>query len=238
LLQRVRSMVLPGITVKSDAEIEASLDAILAEHDPGQDLWLFAYGSLMWNPAFYFAERAPALLRAWHRRFCLWLSAGRGSPATPGLMLALDRGGSCHGIAYRVAAPARDELLLVWRREMFGNAYRARWVQLAMPEGSTRGITFVANPRHDRYADALSDETVAARLASAGGPLGSCADYLRETMQSLHALGLRDRGLERIEHLVGQQLAETVARDAASPGTESESRSRFASGRSARFHIP
>jgi glutathione-specific gamma-glutamylcyclotransferase len=75
LLQRVRAMVLPGITVKSDAEIEASLDAVLAGEDPAQDVWLFAYGSLMWNPAFHFAERAPALLRGWHRRFCLWLGS-------------------------------------------------------------------------------------------------------------------------------------------------------------------
>lgn len=220
LLQRVRAIVSPGITVKSDAEIAASLDAVLAGEDPAQDIWLFAYGSLMWNPAFHFAGRAPALLRGWHRRFCLWLTAGRGSAETPGLMLALDRGGSCHGIAYRVAAPARDELLLVWRREMFGDAYRARWVRLVMPEGSTRGITFVVNPRYHRYAGALSDETVAARLASASGPLGSCADYLRETLESLRAFGLRDRGLERMERLVGNQITAAAVGDVATLGAE------------------
>ena len=113
----------------SDAEIEADLDATLASHPPGEDVWLFGYGSLMWNPAIEFAERRAGAVHGWHRRFCLWLHMGRGSPDNPGLMLALERGGRCAGMLFRIpAADARDELLLAWRRELFTGAYRSRWV--------------------------------------------------------------------------------------------------------------
>ena len=213
LLARVRANLLPGMTVRSDAEIEASLDSMLASHEAGHDFWLFAYGSLMWNPAIRTAGYRTALLRGWHRRFCLWLVMGRGSPEHPGLMLALARGGACYGVAWRIAAEqARHELLLVWRREMFGRAYQARWVRLTTADGPIRAITFVANPKYERYDLALTDEATAARLATAGGALGTGAEYLQETIGHMRALGLRDRGLERIEALVEQhQTAENAA---------------------------
>jgi glutathione-specific gamma-glutamylcyclotransferase len=199
LLARIRANPLPGMTVRSDADIASSLDAILATHDPAQDAWLFAYGSLMWNPAIHVAGRRAGLLRGWHRQFCFWMLAGRGSPQSPGLMLGLVRGGACHGIAFRItAAEARDELLLVWRREMFGHAYLARWVNITTADGVVRAIAFVANPRHERYVAGLSDAAVAERLAVARGVLGSNAYYLRETLGHLRELGLRDRRLERI----------------------------------------
>ena len=107
LLAGVRARLLPGMVVRSDAEIEASLDATLATHEPGADVWVFGYGSLMWNPAFDYAERQVGIVRGYHRRFCLWLEMGRGSPANPGLMLALDRGGVCRGVAFRIPPPRR-----------------------------------------------------------------------------------------------------------------------------------
>ena len=94
LLANIRNSLLPGMVVRSDEEIAASLEQILASHDPAADLWVFGYGSLMWNPAFDYAERQIGVVRGWHRRFCLWLEMGRGSPDNPGLMLALDRGGT------------------------------------------------------------------------------------------------------------------------------------------------
>lgn len=203
LLARIRAYPLPGITVRSDAEIEASLDSMLATHDPAEDAWLFAYGSLMWNPAIRVMGQRAGLLRGWHRQFCFRIQAGRGSPAQPGLMLGLVRGGACHGIALRIAAAeARDELLLVWRREMFGHAYLARWVNVATAQGVVRAITFTANPRHERYVARLGEAEVAARLAVARGVLGSGADYLRETLTHLRELGLCDKRLERIGALM------------------------------------
>ncbi len=205
LLAAVRQRVPPGTTLVSDAAIEADLDALLAQHPPGEDVWLFAYGSLMWNPAIEYAERRPGAVHGWHRSFCLWLHMGRGSPTNPGLMLALNRGGSCAALLFRIpAAQARAELLLVWRREMFTGAYRSRWVTAMTDTGPVRAATFVANRTHPRYAGKLDEAVVAARLATASGSLGSCATYLAETLGALHAVGLRDRSLERLHRSVGE----------------------------------
>ena len=109
LLMAARERMPPGTVILSDAVIAADLEAALASHPPGEDVWLFGYGSLMWNPAMEFAESRPAVVRGWHRQFCLWLHGGRGTPEKPGLMLALERGGSCAGLLFRIpAAEARD----------------------------------------------------------------------------------------------------------------------------------
>jgi cation transport protein ChaC len=196
----------PGTLLRSDKEVQADLDATLARHPAGEDVWLFGYGSLMWNPALHFAERRGGIVRGWHRRYCLWLHAGRGSPENPGLMLALDRGGSCAGVLFRIAAAeARDELLLAWRREMFTDAYNSRWVSAQTADGPVHAVTFVANRRHQRYAGPLEEREISARLESASGTLGSCREYLDETVAALHALGLHDHALERLQRLVRKQ---------------------------------
>jgi glutathione-specific gamma-glutamylcyclotransferase len=203
LLAAARSRMPIGAGLLSDADIEADLDARLALQDPRADAWLFGYGSLMWNPAIDFAERQAATVRGWHRRYCLWLEMGRGTRANPGLMLALDRGGSCGGVLFRIAASeARSELLLAWRREMFTGAYRSRWVTAMTRAGPVRALTFVVNRAHPRYAARLDEALVAERIASAAGALGSCRAYLTETLDSLRALGLRDGGLDRLHRRV------------------------------------
>jgi glutathione-specific gamma-glutamylcyclotransferase len=202
LIAEARRHMPKGTVFRSDAEIEADLDAALNRHPPGEDVWLFGYGSLMWNPAFHFEERRGGVVRGWHRQYCLWLHGGRGSPEAPGLMLALDRGGSCAGILFRVAAAhACDELLLVWRRELFTDAYNSRWVSAQTNDGPVRALTFVANRLHQRYAGTLDEQEVAARVASASGSLGTCQEYLTETLAALHALGLQDHKLERLKQL-------------------------------------
>jgi cation transport protein ChaC len=204
LLAAARLRMPPGTTLLSDAAIEADLDAKLSRHPPGADVWLFGYGSLMWNPAIAFAECRPGAVHGWHRRFCLWLHMGRGSPDNPGLMLALERGGRCAGLLFRIpAAEARAELLLAWRREMFTGAYSSRWVVAMTDTGPVRAATFVANHDNPRYAGRLDEALVAARLASASGSLGSCAAYLAATLGALQAAGLRDRSLERLRRLTG-----------------------------------
>src|SRR6187551_968999 len=103
----------------TDEQLSASLTATLSAKPKGAGWWVFAYGSLLWNPLFPFAEARPAILRGLHRRFCLRSLASRGTPDLPGLVLGLDRGGACTGVAYRLPAPvAMDELHLLWRREM------------------------------------------------------------------------------------------------------------------------
>jgi cation transport protein ChaC len=189
----------PGSTLRSEAEMAALLNAMLATHDPGQDLHVFGYGSLIWNPAFHYAAKATALLHGWHRRFCLKMIEGRATPATPGLMLALDHGGACKGVAFRIAAAqVREELGILWRREMYGGAYNARWVHLKTAEGPVRAITFVINRKHPRYVSEMADKDVAELIHTGCGDLGTCREYLENTVQHLAQLGLRDSGLERI----------------------------------------
>ncbi|WP_297489652.1 gamma-glutamylcyclotransferase [Acidocella sp.] len=205
--QRRHAAIHPDMRWRSEAEMAELLDAILSAHDTAEDLWVFGYGSLIWNPAFNHAERACALLRGWHRRFCLKIYVGRGTPRTPGLMLALDQGGACRGVAFRIAAAqVREELGLLWQREMFGGAYNARWVTLescaeaasVVKGGKFRALTFVINPAHPRYTRAFSVAETAVLIASGCGELGTCREYLENTVAHLRELGVRDSNLARI----------------------------------------
>lgn len=181
----------------------AAKRAMLDQIAPGDDLWLFGYGSLLWNPAFRFAERRRGRIYGFHRRFCFWTKSGRGTPARPGLMLALEPGGSCQGAAFRVPrAEADDELQSVFLREMMTGAYRARWVDVHIDRGTVRAITFVANPGHQNYAGRVPFETAAHHIAGAEGRFGACRDYLRDTVHHLEALGIVDRPMRRLLGLV------------------------------------
>jgi cation transport protein ChaC len=193
----------PALVFLSDAEIETGLDAMLAGYPPQEDVWLFGYGSLMWNPAMHYAESRPGVVRGWHRSYCLWAHMGRGTPEAPGLMLALDRGGSSAGMLFRFpAATARAEVLLPWRREMFTGSYAARWVRVDTEAGPVRAVSFVANRAHLRYAGRLDEATIAAHLAVARGSLGTCVEYLEQTLAVLRAHGRTDHRLERLERLI------------------------------------
>jgi glutathione-specific gamma-glutamylcyclotransferase len=189
----------PHLRYRTDAEMAALLEEILAQHDATQDLWVFGYGSLIWNPAFHYVEKRPALLEGWHRRFCLKVFVNRGSPETPGVMLGLDQGGECHGVAFRVAAAkVREELGILWQREMYGGAYHARFVPLETEDGPISAMTFVINHDHPRYMRELSLEQTVAMISTGCGDLGTCREYLENTVNHLRELGLNDEGLARI----------------------------------------
>jgi cation transport protein ChaC len=184
---------------RTEAEMAALLEEVLARHEAGRDLWVFGYGSLIWNPAIEFVEQRPALLHGWHRRFCLKMYMGRGTPETPGVMLALDHGGACRGVAFRIAAKSvREELGLLWQREMYGGAYLARWVEVSGGEEKFCAVTFVVNRAHPRYLRELSVAQTAALIATGRGDLGTSLEYLDNTVAHLGQLGVRDAGLMRI----------------------------------------
>ncbi len=203
------------LPIMAEEERHASLEATLAAQPLAGDAWLFAYGTLIWSPAFEFAERQPALIRGWHRQFCLSTPVGRGTPERPGLVLGLDRGGSCRGVAFRISASrARAELELVWRREMVTGAYVPRWVRLhgmGIPSGRF-GIAFTINRKAANYVRPTSEAETARIIASASGALGSCKDYLLDTVHGLEGFGIRDRHLDRIAQFVHQ--AEPVSAQA------------------------
>ena len=192
-----------GVSAMSADDMRRSRQQVLSRLPPGDDLWLFGYGSLIWNPAFDFVERRVARLHGYHRRFCLWTHLGRGTRERPGLTLGLDRGGSCGGVAFRIAAAAVEaELDVVWRREMVTNAYRPTWVKLRTAERMVPAVAFVINHGHARYARNLCDDEIATVIAAAEGQLGPCRDYLYNTVTHLEALGIQDRGLARLAEAV------------------------------------
>jgi cation transport protein ChaC len=188
-----------GLTVTTPEERAASLDRTLEGVGADEDVWVFGYGSLMWNPAFHFAEQVPARVTGWHRSFCLWNTFGRGSPENPGLMLALETGGSCLGVALRIAAEqVRSELTVLWNREMLSGSYLPRWVRLTGPAGTIQAVTFVANRGHERYAGRLPPARVAELLARARGPLGAGSEYLEQTVVELERHGARDGAMHEL----------------------------------------
>lgn len=207
----------PSLKLRSDEEHRASIAATLAKRPDGAgDVWVFGYGSLIWNPTIHTVERRRAEVRGYHRRFCLWTHLGRGTMDCPGLTLGLERGGSCSGVVYRIAAAeAEHELLLLWHREMLTGAYEPRWVRAATPEGPVSAVAFCINANHPRYAGKLPENKVAAVIASAEGALGPCCHYLFSTVQHLRDLGIRDRHLERIAHEVEALRAASSAGEAA-----------------------
>jgi cation transport protein ChaC len=196
----VRALLGPGARFATDAERSAQVQAILERAPRPGRIWVFAFGSLIWNPAFHFVERRTARIYGFHRRFCLWSRAGRGSPERPGLMLSLESGGSCSGVAYRLERrQAATELDVVWRREMFTMSYRPVWTMARTSKGPEPVIAFSANREHERYVPGLEDGVIARYLATGAGPMGRCCDYLFDTVAHLRQLGIRDRRLEALE---------------------------------------
>ena len=191
----------PTLQLLSDAERAASLADTLSRRPAGRDgVWLFAYGSLIWNPALLFDRRRVARIHGWHRAFCLSTVAGRGTPEAPGLVLGLDRGGACTGAAFRIAEDALDrELALLWQREMLSGSYSPRWVTVRGADGVPFGqaITFTIR-RDGPYYTRLDPPELVRRLATAAGALGSSAEYLFRTRDGLRGLGIRDRHVEAL----------------------------------------
>jgi cation transport protein ChaC len=190
----------PGKRIQNEVELTVSLNETLRTR-PAGDMWLFGYGSLIWNPAIRSVETRVAKIDGWHRSFCLSTNAGRGSPEVPGLVLALDEGGACLGTAYRIAEEhVITELQLLWRREMLCAAYIPEWVEIKDQSGRAFGhsLAFTINTESSHYAANLTHDQVVKTLATAAGGLGTAADYLFRTRDSLRAHGIPDLEIERL----------------------------------------
>ncbi len=201
----------PGIRLMTPEERAASLRATLDARPPG-DVWLFAYGSLIWNPTIEAAERRPARIVGWHRAFCLSVKAGRGTVENPGLVLGLDEGGECHGVAFRIADDLVEaELAVLWQREMLSGAYVPRWLDVLGVDGDRFGsaIAFTIDRAGQNYAGGLGVDEVVRRLATATGMLGSSAEYLFQTCEGLRAHGMPDEALDSLAESVRARAAPT-----------------------------
>lgn len=191
-----------------ETEIDASRAATLASVAVHENVWLFAYGSLMWKPEMEYTGREPATVRGYHRRFCLWQWRYRGTRDKPGLMMALDRGGACNGVLFQIPGPnASDRLAKVWYREMIGKAYRPVWIDARTAKEKIRAVTFVADRNSPRYAGRISDAETAKYIASACGHIGPNATYLLETYLHCVESGIHDPMLNRLQFLVAAELA-------------------------------
>ncbi|HYZ33768.1 MAG TPA: gamma-glutamylcyclotransferase [Crenalkalicoccus sp.] len=174
--------------------------------DADGHLYVFGYGSLLWKTGFPHAGTHPALLRGWHRRFCIWSRRYRGTPEAPGLVLGLDRGGACRGLAFRVpGAEAAEVLAYLDERETPGREmiYRRRLLPVKLLDSGrmVRAVAYVANRAHASYGRPCA-ATAAAAIAGGHGQMGPNREYLLNTVAHLRAMGVRDAGLDRIAALL------------------------------------
>ena len=170
---------------------------------PDGDLWIFGYGSLMWRPDFPYVEAILARLHGYHRSLCVWSWVHRGTRHRPGLVMGLDRGGSCIGRAYRVAAGERSAALeYLHDREMATPVYQPHLTTLQLAGRPTPGLVFVVDRGHPQYAGKLPSEHAADVVLRGVGQSGANPEYLAAMVAHLDALGIRDAKLAKVYDLV------------------------------------
>jgi glutathione-specific gamma-glutamylcyclotransferase len=197
----VRDAGLPDNWLLPHAERDAMRHESLVGRTDG-DLWVFAYGALMWDPAIHAVEIRRAMLPGWHRRFCLAVEFFRGTPEQPWLCCALDAGGDCDGLVFRVPAQAIDrETDILWMREMLVPGYEATFVQVNTPQGSIEALAFVVDRRCHRFVD-LDDGETARVIARAKGFHGTNRAYFDGLVVKLRELGIADPQVERLANLL------------------------------------
>jgi glutathione-specific gamma-glutamylcyclotransferase len=199
---------IPGYRPVTDEDHAESVARMLATRPPGP-FWLFGISSLIWKPETAFVEMRMATARGWHRRFCLGMEHRyRGNPEQPGVMMALDRGGSCKGVVYRLPEEGLEaELHKLTRRERSTTpaSFPWRWIDVYAGDMKLKALTFAMDRKSLRYM-ALSDEATADLLAVACGFRGSMAEYLFATVSKLEELGIHDRNLWRLQELVADRI--------------------------------
>jgi cation transport protein ChaC len=204
---------LPRLT---EAERAGVARRLLAGRE-GRPVWTFAYGSLLWKPAFEPAEVRQGVAHGWHRAFNLRLESFRGTPDRPGLMLALAPGGRARGLLLRLpAADPLTALVALVGRELPFRPFESmvRWIEVGTADGTVPALVFWAGALPSHTERGLTPEATARRIARACGHVGSCADYLQQTVAHLEEMGIHDRNLWRLQRLVAAEI-EAGAGDAA-----------------------
>ncbi len=198
----------PGWTPLSEAELDDLVDRIEREA-AGEPLLVFAYGSLIWNPEFEPASRERATAYGWHRSFSLKIQRWRATSDQPGLMMALERGGQCDGIAFELSADRRRQDLraLVAREIKYSEVIdMVRWLPVRTESGAKKALTFWASTKRAGLTKPLPAAEASSLIAAACGQGGSCAEYLHNTIVDLQAEGIRDRNLWRLQALVAAEI--------------------------------
>jgi cation transport protein ChaC len=178
----------------------------------------------MWNPGFDYIRSAPALLRGYHRAFCVYSVTYRGTPEQPGLVLGLNRGGACRGIGFLIDAAKVSEVLgTLWAREMSRLVYDPRLLPIEMDTQRVDALTFVADPTHESYAGRLELDRVAETIASCCGARGPNIEYLANTLRHLEALGIEEKTLREIWLAVERRRVPRVSAQASATEPKAES---------------
>lgn len=174
--------------------LAAELGTIMTAQTGADDLWVFGYGSLIWRPGFAFEESVQARLHGYHRSLCIFSHVHRGTPEQPGLVLGLDRGGVCRGLAFRVAAGHAEPTIAYLReREQATSVYLERRLPLRLVDGrQVTAVAYVADRRHLQYAGRLPPEALLALVRQGRGSSGENPDYVLQTHEHLRRMGVYD----------------------------------------------
>ncbi len=197
-----------GLVEMTDEEYEQATHEFLRRKS-NKPFWIFAYGSLIWRPDFEHVEHRTCKAFGWRRSFCLDIVRWRATPQQPGLMMCMDYGGCCHGVAFRLAdGKDHEQMLRLLRREA---SYKEdlssfRWIDVHDGKQKFRALTFWAAPRSPGYYVNLPIEEQAQRLARAAGHLGTSAEYLHNTIVKLEEFGIHDSYLWRLQELVAEEI--------------------------------
>ena len=164
------------------------------------DFWVFGYGSLIWKPGFEFMAEQKAMLEGWNRCLCVYSWVHRGTEQSPGLVLGLDRGGTCHGLARLVSGEKRQQVIDYLReRELVTNVYQETWVEIILEGGKkVEALTYIVDQSHRQYASSHSLDELVTMIKRSEGKSGTNIDYVCSTVSSLKALDIEDKLLDEI----------------------------------------
>ena len=201
--EKIRNM-LKDQTVLNDNELLAIRRKIIPDSGIGETIYIFAYGSLLWNPTFNYLEQRPARIYGFHRRFCMKTKLGRGSIKNPGLMLALDKGGNCKGSVYKLHKKTElNEIDLLFKREMVTGAYIPKLIKTEIGPGQwVKSLAFTVDKKNKNYISNITLEETAKLISKAHGFLGTCEEYLNYTIDSLKELNIEDKQMIKIHNLI------------------------------------
>jgi cation transport protein ChaC len=214
----VPNVSLPSyLSVRTEEDHRADVAEILSTRPQGNDLWMFAYGSLLWKPAFDHVDEVSAVALGWHRAFCMRIRTLRGTPEQPGLMMALDSGGKCKGVAVKLsAADLEMQIYRLVQREVPVKrtdgvpVHTARWIRVQIGDRSIPALSYVVNKKAPSYVGRMTLPEVADVVSSSCGYAGSCAEYLYQTVTQLQVHGIRDSNLWRLQELVAERLEQAT----------------------------
>ncbi len=214
--------------LNTDADYAGWVDRMIQTNPaPANPPRLFSYGSLIWKPELEHMGEEFGVARGWHRAFCFRMPRFRGTPQEPGLMMALDRGGQCAGILYRLPpSDIEGQFDKLFRREFTSKPVNSmpRWITVETATGAISALTFVMNRTSPLYSGRLSLDAVADILARACGHWGTGAEYLLNTVSYLEAKGIRDRNLWQLQHMVAERIDAQGAHSSEAHAADSETR--------------